>query len=188
MIRSASDNTAVMDALNKHSIKGFSLQPLRSILLIAAVYDIAIQAFWISSEENRVADSASRFDYKRLANIGLQISRRQPSIKMSTLRRKLNSSFTTPPVNQSVNPITMQRVPTSSSVQSTDIPHSQPHSKRSRTGFQTSWPPRSQQRQEHISQDFGHFFGNPDSRPPVSMTHALNSSSEMRNVSMEIRL
>ena len=185
MVRFACDNTVVVDALNKHSVKGDSLQPLQSILLIAAVYDIAIQAFWIPSEENKVADAASRFDYKRLADLGLQVFHRQPSIQTSTLRRKLNSSFTTPLLHQPVDPITTPRGPTNSSIKNTDMSHSQPPSKRSRTGLQTSWPPQSQQRQELISPIFAYSISNPDYQPPLSTIHTSNSSSEVPNVSME---
>jgi hypothetical protein len=45
---------------NKKYIHGESLQPLELILLIAAIFDIEIFAFWIPSEENIVADAASR--------------------------------------------------------------------------------------------------------------------------------
>ena len=61
-VRLASDYTAVVDSINKRSIKGPAIHPLQRILLIAAVFDIELLAFWIPSEENRVADAASRHD------------------------------------------------------------------------------------------------------------------------------
>jgi hypothetical protein len=140
----ACDNIVMVDALNNHSINGASLQPLQSILLVATVYDTAIQVFWIPSEENKVADAASRFDYKRLADLGLQISHCQLHLKASTLRQNLNSSFTTPSLHQPVTPITTQEDTTSSSVESTGRSHFWPHSKRSCIGLQLSWSPQSQ--------------------------------------------
>jgi len=58
-VRLACDNAVVVDAINKRSIRGKTLRPLQSILLIAAVFDITLFAFWIPSEENIVADAAS---------------------------------------------------------------------------------------------------------------------------------
>ena len=78
LVRIACDNSSVVDALNKHSIKGPAIVPLQRIFLIAAVYDIQISPFWIPSEENMVADAASRYDYKKLANLGLQVSQDLP--------------------------------------------------------------------------------------------------------------
>ena len=92
-VRLASDNTAVVDSINKRSIKGPAIHPLQRILLIAAVFDIELLAFWIPSEENRVADAASRHDHEKLANLGLQVSQNFPSAK--TLRQKLNSFLAT---------------------------------------------------------------------------------------------
>ena len=93
-VRLACDNSSVVDAINKHSIKGPSIIPLQRIFLIAAVYDIQILPFWIPSEENMVADAASRYDYKKLANLGLHVSHNLP--RPSQLRQKLHSFFTTP--------------------------------------------------------------------------------------------
>ena len=94
-----SDNTAVVDGLNKKSIKGAPLQPLRTILLMAAVFDIEIKARWIPSEENVVADAASRHDFKKLLNLGFkdQVTalRNRPSapIKTADLHRQLVNFF-----------------------------------------------------------------------------------------------
>ena len=94
-----SDNTTVVNALNKKSVKGAPLQPLRTILLISAVFDIEIKTRWIPSEENVIADAASRHDFKKLTNLGfkdqVQQLRHKPTaaIKMSNLRRQLNNYF-----------------------------------------------------------------------------------------------
>lgn len=68
------DNTIVVDATNKRSIKESTVKSLQTILLIAAVFDISLIAFWVSSKENRVAESASHHDYSKLANLGLHRS------------------------------------------------------------------------------------------------------------------
>src|SRR6266496_5722796 len=86
----ACDNLSVVDAINKHSV----IVPLQWIFLIAAVYDIQILPFWIPSEENMMADAASHYDYKKLANLGLQVSHNLP--RPPLLRQKLHSFFTTP--------------------------------------------------------------------------------------------
>jgi hypothetical protein len=75
-VRLACDNSSVVDVINKHFIK---------------VYDIQILQFWIPSEENIVADAASRYDSKKLANLGLQVCHNLPR-----LRQKLHSFFTSP--------------------------------------------------------------------------------------------
>jgi len=67
-----SDNTTVVSGLSKKSIKGAPLQPLRTILLMAAVFDIEIKARWIPSEENVIADAASRHNFKKLINLGFK--------------------------------------------------------------------------------------------------------------------
>jgi hypothetical protein len=88
-LRLACDNSVVVEALNKRSIRGETIRPLQLILLIAAVFDIEIAAFWIPSEENIVADAALRHDIKELTNLGFQVSsprNRTPDTKMSTLR------------------------------------------------------------------------------------------------------
>ena len=90
----ACDNTAVVHGINKRSIKGEAIHPLQTILLIAAVFDIEVFAFWIPSEENIVADAASRHDFKKLADLGLQVFR-NADIKISTLRHKLFTFLTT---------------------------------------------------------------------------------------------
>ena len=93
-VRFACDNSAVVDGINKHSIKGPAIIHLQRIFLIAAVFDIQILAFWVPSEENIVADAASRYDYQKLANLGLQVSQDLP--RPSYLRQKLQSFFTAP--------------------------------------------------------------------------------------------
>ena len=67
------DNQAIVQAINKRSIRGEAINPLQLILLAAAVHDVEIEARWLSSEENWIADSLSRFDLKKLANCKLDV-------------------------------------------------------------------------------------------------------------------
>jgi hypothetical protein len=110
LVRLACDNMSVMDAINKRSIKGETVHPLQSILLIAAIFDIDLFAFWIPSEENIVADAASR----------LQVSHHSPAPSMSTLRRKLKSCFITPSHPQHEDIMTPSVVPMNPSVTQRD--------------------------------------------------------------------
>src|SRR5436190_19160143 len=118
-IRLACDNSSVVDAINKHSIKGPAIIPLQRIFLIAAVYDIQILPFWIPSEENMVADAASRYDYKKLADLGLKVSHNLP--RPSQLRQKLHSFFKTPSLLALSEGTVRSSAPTSPSVGSIDI-------------------------------------------------------------------
>src|SRR4030095_7421866 len=76
---------------------------LQTILLIAALFNIDLAVFWVPSEENMVADAASRHDFKKLANLGFQDEiktlqhgpRTISSTRISTLRQKLHIYFTT---------------------------------------------------------------------------------------------
>ena len=94
-----SDNTKVVSGITKRSVKGAPLGPLCMILLVAAVLDIEIKAHWIPSEENVIADAASRHHFKKLTNLGFKDQvkelRHRPStaIKMADLRCQLNDFF-----------------------------------------------------------------------------------------------
>ena len=99
-VRLACDNAAVVQGINKRSINGPALRPLQTILLLAALFDIELSAFWVPSEENIVADAASRHQFDKLANLGFQdqiasLRRKTPATKISALRKKLHSYFST---------------------------------------------------------------------------------------------
>ena len=68
----ACDNSAVVGGINKRSICGPAIRPLRAILLISALFDIDIKAHWVSTKENVIADAASRHDFKKLADLGFK--------------------------------------------------------------------------------------------------------------------
>jgi Reverse transcriptase (RNA-dependent DNA polymerase) len=184
LVRLACDNAIVVDATNKHSMKGETIKPLQTIFLIAAVFDISLLAFWIPSEENKVADAASRHEYSKLANLGLQVSHRQPSVKPSTLRRKLSTFFTTRsplPLDGATTPLDN---PMSLSATDTTIPTSQPPSARSHTGCPNSCSPPSPQRQKATSLHCVPFIANSVSPSQHLTTPVLTSSLEEANESM----
>jgi ribonuclease HI len=95
------DNEAVVDGINKKSIRGPAIHPLQSILLIAAVFGIELVACWIPTEENMIADALSRFEFEKLKKLELtsqinSLLHRRDTIKTSNLRQRLISFFTTP--------------------------------------------------------------------------------------------
>jgi len=137
IVRLACDNSGVVDAINKHSIKGPAILPLKRIFLIVVVHDIQIVPFWVPSEENMVADAASRYDYRKLANLGLQVSKLP---KPADLRRKLSSFFTTPS-QQALGGITIKSSRfMHHSVNSMATVFTHPPSKRYHTGSPISCP------------------------------------------------
>ena len=95
------DNSAIVDALHKRSIRGEAITPLQLILLTAALYDIEVSSRWLSSEENWIADALSRFNLTRLTYckldqlFGTSLSRRESGEPMVILRRKLHIFFAT---------------------------------------------------------------------------------------------
>ncbi len=119
----------VIDAINKHSIKGKIVKPLQNVLLIEVIFDISLFTFWVPCEENRVVDAASWHDYSKLANLGLQVSHQQPSIKASTLCQKLSTFFITHSHLQPTRATTPQGNLTNPSVETTTMSVSRPFSK-----------------------------------------------------------
>ena len=91
------DNDAVVDAINKRSIRGPTITPLQTLLLIAALFNITISAVWIPTASNSIADALSRHNFKRLANLGFQdydhhnIRNSEPQAPVTILRQKLRS-------------------------------------------------------------------------------------------------
>ena len=104
-VRLACDNLAVVNAMANHSISGPAIHRLQTILLIASLFDIEIMVFWIPSKENIVADAASQFNFKKLADLGFQdqlhtLCHPPSSSAMSNLLQKLNFSYIKPSPQQ----------------------------------------------------------------------------------------
>ena len=180
-VRLACDNSAVVDSLNKHSIKGPAIVPLQRIFLIAAVYDIHIVPFWIPSEENMVADAASRHNYEKLANLGLQVTNLPRTVD---LRQKLSSFFTTPS-RHALGAITRKSSSNMRcSVGKTAILPTHPPSKQHRIGPLVSCPLSGRQPLRVTLGPSVPTTFKPASIPPELMTTAFPSSSEGGNESM----
>ena len=67
------DNQAVAYGLANGTIRGAPMRILRRCLLLATDYDLDIEARWVSTTENALADALSRADYLRIANIAPQL-------------------------------------------------------------------------------------------------------------------
>jgi hypothetical protein len=182
LVRIACDNSSVVDALNKHTIKGPAIIPLQRIFLIAAVFDIQIFPFWIPSEENMVVDAASRFDYKKLANLGLQVSQDLP--RPALLRQKLHSFFTTPSLQVQDRITGKSLIRTSPSAGDTATTHTHLPSKRYPIGLLRSSPPSNLPPQNPISGHSNPSTFEPGSQSPRLRMVASTSSSKEENAFM----
>ena len=67
------DNKVVAHALSNRTIRGGSMNVLRRGLLLASEYNIDLEARWISTKENSLADALSWQDKVRIANIAPQL-------------------------------------------------------------------------------------------------------------------
>ena len=74
------DNFPVTPGLRKNSICAEAMQPLRRIAMLCAEHDIEVQAHWISTKQNSLADMLSHSQYTKIAN------------KYSSLQMALNTS------------------------------------------------------------------------------------------------
>ena len=60
------DNTVVLLEFQNTVVKGLGNYPLYKILQLAAAYDITLYAEWVSSAENGLANTLSRFNRDRV--------------------------------------------------------------------------------------------------------------------------
>jgi hypothetical protein len=72
------DNTAVYHGLNKRSMRGPAMEPLREITLLAALHDITISVHWLPTKDNLLADLLSRRQFAKIAEICPLLSSPQP--------------------------------------------------------------------------------------------------------------
>jgi hypothetical protein len=170
------DNTTVVGAIIKRSVRGSVIAPLQATLLIAALFNIDLVAQWIPTDENFVADALSRHDFKRLANYGYvvqasELHRPHPTIPTSTLRRRLLASCgmaSLPPLADPTPPLSTssKRFPSASN----SSHHSRSTSNHLPTGLPTS-PPRSRSPQlETTSKVYDITISSTDSVVPSSTT------------------
>ena len=62
------DNTTVLGAINKTTVRGPANNLLRQILLYCIDYNIAVSARWLSSKDNALADALSRMRLDLIAD------------------------------------------------------------------------------------------------------------------------
>jgi hypothetical protein len=72
------DNTAVYHGLNKRSMRGPAMEPLRKITLLAALHDITFSAHWIPTADILLADILSRRQFAKIAELCPLLSGPQP--------------------------------------------------------------------------------------------------------------
>jgi hypothetical protein len=146
------DNSSIVDAINKTSIRGEAINPLQLILLTAALHDIVLHACWLSSEENWIADALSRFNLKRLANFKLnelfKLPHREPGTPILSLRRRLQTYFGTDLPQLHEQPMSQLGTTMSNSPLSMDTAHSQSPSKHYQIGSQR-FLTQGRQKQSH---------------------------------------
>ena len=67
------DNDACIHGLQKSSIRGPAMAPLRDIALLLARNDIHLVPIWIPTKANQLADDLSRFRYRKIADAHPQL-------------------------------------------------------------------------------------------------------------------
>ena len=67
------DNRAVAHGIANQTIRGGSMQVLRRWLLLASEYDLEVEALWVPTKENALADALSRSEYDRIADLAPQL-------------------------------------------------------------------------------------------------------------------
>ena len=91
------DNSVVVEAINKKSMRGIIITILQFILLIAAIRDIELHSEWLSSEDNVIADALSRHQFDRLTILceqqGFSPILLRNSTHLRNYRKKLLSSY-----------------------------------------------------------------------------------------------
>lgn len=67
------DNRAVAHGIENGTIRGAAMTVLRRCLLLAAEHDLELEAKWIATKENALADALSRFDSRRITDLAPQL-------------------------------------------------------------------------------------------------------------------
>ena len=67
------DNDACIHGLEKSSIRGPAMAPLRDIAMLLASYDVHLVPIWIPTKANLLADDLSRFRFRKIANSNPQL-------------------------------------------------------------------------------------------------------------------
>ena len=68
------DNRTVAYGLAHGTTRGASMEVLRWCLLLATEYDLDLEAEWISTNDNALADALSRFDFVKITDLAPQLT------------------------------------------------------------------------------------------------------------------
>jgi hypothetical protein len=91
------DNTAVYHGLNKRSMRGPAMEPLREITLLAALHDITFSAHWLPTKENLLADLLSRRKFAKIADLCPLLSQNAYSATRRRTGMPMSASLALPP-------------------------------------------------------------------------------------------
>lgn len=67
------DNDACIHGLQKTSIRGPAMGPLRDIAMLLATHNVHLVPIWIPIKANFLADNLSRFKYRKIADANPQL-------------------------------------------------------------------------------------------------------------------
>jgi len=93
------NNRSVTYGIAKRNIRGGSLEVLRRCLLLGAEYDLQLEAQWISTKGNVLADPLSRLDYEKITDLILQLLQEIGSLQKHWWRTDSpRDSLVSPPI------------------------------------------------------------------------------------------
>ena len=158
------------------------------MLLIVAIFDIEIIIFWISSEENIIADMTSRYNFKKLADLGFQdqinaIQNLSLMSKMSILLQKLTSFYKMQSFHWLDECTILYNNSTSITIDNIDISLFLHSSRSSHIDSQKSCAESNLQRRKSISIHFIQFISKTITKQIYSKTLESNSLSKKENMS-----
>jgi len=93
-------NEAVVAALAKGSIKCQAISPLQQIAMHIALHNIELHCMWIPTKENALADTLSRWDTEKIANLSPNLPQKQSQTMHQTPGTRIATS---PPRPQDIS-------------------------------------------------------------------------------------
>ena len=92
------DNQTIVSAVSSQTTCGSTIDLLQALFLVTTLNNIKIQAMWLSSKDNWIADALSRFEFSKITNIFPQFldssnRHRHSGNPMSALKARLHNSF-----------------------------------------------------------------------------------------------
>src|SRR5579859_403180 len=92
------DNQTIVSAISSQSIRSPAIDLLQALFLVTTLDNIKIQATWLSSQNNWIADALSQFEFSKIADIFPQFQdpcnrHHHSGSPMSALKARLCNSF-----------------------------------------------------------------------------------------------